>query len=436
MEMSGASGIVERVVKGEAALLDEVLAHRSIRALYQPIVELDSGRVIAWEALARGPQGSALELPDKLFGTAARRGRTVELDHCCRVAAIDGAIAAGLERRQELFVNVEPDTAGAPVPAFLEAGRDRAQAHLRITVEITERELTRDPGALVALVADYRSRGWGIALDDIGVDPRSVSLMPLLRPDVIKLDMSFVQQPLTRERARIVHAVVAEAEHSGARVLAEGIETAEQVVAARTLGAELGQGWYFGRPGELRPGPDTEGTGRTRATVDPADDTPYEHLSRRRPSRPGTKRQLLEMSLSLEDEALAQGSSAVLLSTFQEAAFFPRKTQDRYAGFAERLAFVGALAADLGAEPARGVRGAALDPRETLLGEWDVVVLGPHFAGAFVSRDLGDQGPDHDRRFDYVVTHDRDLVVAAATRLMRRVAPRLGFQEDGVDDRA
>ncbi len=432
--MSGASGVIERVGNGEAALLDEILEQRSIRAMYQPIVELDSGTVIAWEALARGPRGSALEFPDKLFGAAARHGRTVELDHCCRVAALDGAIAAGLERHQELFVNVEPDTAGAPVPAFLQMGRDRAQARLRVTVEITERELTSDPGALLSLVAHYRSRGCGIALDDVGIDPRSVSLMPLLRPDVIKLDMSFVQQPMTRERARIVHAVVAEAERSGARVLAEGIETAEQARAARTLGAELGQGWHFGRPGELRPGPDTEGTGRARATVDPADDTPYEHLSRRRPSRPGTKRQLLQMSLALEDQALAQGASAVLLSTFQEAAFFPAKTQARYAGFAERLAFVGALATDLGTEPARGVRGAALGPQEALLGEWDVVVLGPHFAGAFVSRDLGDEGPDHDRRFDYVVTHDRDLVVAAATRLMRRIAPHFSRRQDGPDD--
>jgi len=138
------------------------------------------------------------------------------------------------------------------------------------------------------------------------------------------------------------------------------------------------------------------------------------------------------MSLALEDQALAQGSSAVLLSTFQEAAFFPAKTQARYAGYAERLAFVGAL----GTEPARGVRGAALDPQEALLGEWDVVVLGPHFAGAFVSRDLGDEGPDQDRRFDYVVTHDRDLVVAAATRLMRRIAPHASRQQDGPDDPA
>jgi hypothetical protein len=106
--MSGASGVVERVGTGEAALLEEILEQRSIRAVYQPIVELDSGTVIAWEALARGPRGSALELPDKLFGAAARHGQTVELDHRCRVAAGDGAIAAGLGRHQELSSTSSP----------------------------------------------------------------------------------------------------------------------------------------------------------------------------------------------------------------------------------------------------------------------------------------------------------------------------------------
>ena len=84
---------------------------------------------------------------------------------------------------------------------------------------------------------------------------------------------------------------------------------------------------------------------------------------------------------------------------------------------------MGALACDLGAEPAPGVRGVALEHSDALRGEWDVAVIGPHFAGAFAARDLGNDGPDGQRRFEYVVTHDRDLVVAAATRLMLRIAP-------------
>ena len=230
-------------------------------------MELDSGQVIAWEALARGPVGCPLEFPDRLFGAAARLGRTAEVDHCCRVAAIDGAIAAGLGRGQELFVNVEPDVAGTPVPAFLQHARDRAQALLRGTVEITERALTAEPAELMALVDMYRRRGWGIAIDDVGADPRSIGLMPLLHPDVIKLDMAFVQEPMTRERARVVYAVVAEAERSGASVLAEGIENAQPGALAQTPGATLGQGRHFGHPGEPRPGRDTNSETAAQTTM-------------------------------------------------------------------------------------------------------------------------------------------------------------------------
>jgi EAL domain-containing protein (putative c-di-GMP-specific phosphodiesterase class I) len=407
----------------EAAALDEIIRTRAIRVLYQPIVELDSGRTVGWEALARGPVGSPLEFPDRLFGAAARLGRTAELDHCCRAAASAGAIAAGLGHAQELFVNVEPQVAGAPIPAFLKRQRVMAQARLRVTVEITERALTAAPAELIALVETYRRHGWGIALDDVGEDSRSIALMPLLEPDVIKLDMAFVQQPMTRERARVVHAVVAEAERTGAVVLAEGIETEAHVVFARSLGAVLGQGWHFGRPGELSPEPAAPAMRRAAVDVDAVPETPFEHLRDHRAVRIGTKAHLLQMSLALEEQALAQGESAVLLSTFQESRYFAASTRRRYAKMARAAAFVGALAHDLESEPAPGVRGAALASQDALRGEWDVVVLGPHFAGAFVARDLGHDGHDGSRRFEYAVTYERELVAAAAARLMRRIVP-------------
>jgi DICT domain-containing protein len=56
-------------------------------------------------------------------------------------------------------------------------------------------------------------------------------------------------------------------------------------------------------------------------------------------------------------------------------------------------------------------------------GEWDIAVIGPHYAAALVARDVGDAGPDHLRRFDYVLTHDRELVVQVASRLMGRMQP-------------
>jgi DICT domain-containing protein len=69
------------------------------------------------------------------------------------------------------------------------------------------------------------------------------------------------------------------------------------------------------------------------------------------------------------------------------------------------------------------VRGARLEPGDVLADEWSVVVIGHHFAAALVARDLGDDGPEALRRFDFTITYDRDLAVAAATTLMRRIAP-------------
>src|SRR4029453_11490950 len=90
-----------------------------------------------------------------------------------------------------------------------------------------------------------------IAIDDVGADPRSLALMPFLEPDVIKLDMRLVQAQPSAEIARVTHAVSAEAERSGARVIAEGIETEAHAHRAAALGADLAQGWLFGRPGPL-----------------------------------------------------------------------------------------------------------------------------------------------------------------------------------------
>ena len=82
--------------------------------------------------------------------------------------------------------------------------------------------------------------------------------------------------------------------------------------------------------------------------------------------------------------------------------------------------------AGMGEEPAPKVRGAVLAPNDPVRTEWDVVVLGPHFAGALVARDRGDTGPDADRRFDFVLTYDRDLVVRLASSLLCRTWPDLG----------
>jgi EAL domain-containing protein (putative c-di-GMP-specific phosphodiesterase class I) len=345
-----------------AGELDRIVGDRAVRAVFQPLVDLDSGDVVAYEALARGPAGSPLESPAALFEAAYGSGQVAELDWVCRAAAFEAAAGAGLDPGLRLFVNCEPASLGVACPDDLWPVVDVAERRLRVVMEVSERALARDPAGLLAAVARARALGWGVALDDVGAEPAGLAVLPFVRPDAIKLDLRLVQGRSSAEEARIVNAVRAQAEATGARILAEGVETRRHAEVAQAMGATVGQGWLYGRPGGL-------------------------------------------------------------LACFQEAGHFTPATRARFGRLSGRAALVGVLGVGMPAAPAAGVRGAALGPGDPLRGEWVVLMVGPHFAAALVARDCGDDGPDADRRFDVVITHDRDLVVRAAQPLLDRLAP-------------
>lgn len=227
----------------------EVLSAGAVRSVFQPIIDLDRGAVVAYEALARGPDGP-LESPDVLFTAAREAGCLAELDEACRTAAFRGGVEQALFAPLTLFVNVEPEVLeSAPLDDLL-AIAEAAPGELRIVMEITERAISVRPADLLRTVERVREFGWAVALDDVGADPLSLAFMALLRPEVVKLDLRLVQQHPGRDVAQIMNAVNAYAEPSGAVVLAEGIENERHLQFARGLGARLGQGWMFGRPAD------------------------------------------------------------------------------------------------------------------------------------------------------------------------------------------
>ncbi|MBJ7358342.1 EAL domain-containing protein [Nocardioides sp.] len=412
---------------GSPTELETVLATGGVRTVFQPIVHLGTADVVAYEALSRGPAG-ALETPDALFGAAVREGRLAELDAACRRSAFAAAVAAGLVAPHAVFVNVEPavlDT--ARFDELLEIS-GTAPGELRVFLEITERAVSARPAELLRTVERVRDAGWGLALDDVGVEAESLAFMALLRPDVVKLDMSLVQQRPDRNTAEVMHAVNAYAERSGALVLAEGIETDAHLDSALSLGASLGQGWRFGRPTSsptVSPPGDRLALRPSPGTTSWLDTSPFATLPPGTELRQSSKRLLIELSKQLEREAARLGDTCVVAATFQEARHFTELTAGRYQELVERTAFVCALGEGLPPEPLPGLRGASLDPDDPVRGEWDLVVLSPHFCTALLARDLGDDGPDLDRRFEYALTYRRDVVVDAAQALLARVAPRI-----------
>ena len=299
---------------------------------------------------------------------------------------------------------------------------------MTVCVEVTERALTQRPASLLAHVADMRAMGVAVALDDVGTDADTLAMMSLLEPEVIKLDLALVQGSPDAEIAEVVHAVAAQAERTGARVLVEGVETEEHARTGDALGATLAQGWLYGRretddrtcpsrraSRSCMPGrhADPRDTGAVRAR----------HLGAAAARAPASGALLLAMTQHLEDKAKSLGRTAVLVAAFddRERRFTPHLRQ-RYAQLGRELAFCATVGQGMPADPAPGVHGGRCGSATPRGGEWTVAVVAPHFAAALVAHERREPGPDGEQLYDYVLTYERECAIAVAAALTARVA--------------
>jgi EAL domain-containing protein (putative c-di-GMP-specific phosphodiesterase class I) len=403
---------------------DRILDERHVTSVFQPIVDFGRHEVVGFEALARGPAGSPWASPAQLFAEAYRRGRVAELDWACRAAAFRAALGKQIPPEVPLLINVEPAALNAPPPDDVADLVARATDRNRFIIEITERSLAQDPAALVAAITRLRDASIGVAIDDVGAEPASLALMPILTPDVVKLDLSLIQQRPSPEIARIVNAVLAETERTGATIVAEGVESARHLRVARSMGATLAQGLLFGAPGGL---PDHVPVPaqplRLLRAANGGADSPFEVAAKQRRSYAATRGLLAATSEHLENEVLHETSKAVLVSNFQVAANFTPAIRRRYERLAESTVLTAVLGQHMPTRPATGVRGGHLDADDPLRNEWTVAALGPHFAAALIAHRIDDSPPTGQGQFEAVVTHDRDLVIATAKTMLARVPP-------------
>ncbi|MBO1750378.1 EAL domain-containing protein [Actinotalea sp. BY-33] len=402
------------------ALPADVLSPEALRCVYQPLVDLDSGAKVGHEALLRGPRGSAYESPVALLDGARAGGQLAELERLSLRHSL--AAASAWHSPTTLFVNVEPSTLSQSPETVLDALARRGPG-VQVVVEITERALAADPAGMLALAERLRAAGCAIALDDVGAVPESLAFIPVLQPEVVKLDLGLLRSVEDMRTIAVAGAVRAYAESTGAEVVAEGIETTADLTRALVLGATLGQGWYWGRPGaalhethheasRFEPNPVAQ---RLRAT-------PFE-LRATGALRRAPKHLLLPLSMTVEQTARQARVPPLLLACFQDARHFTPATARRYAQLAAELPLVSALGRDMPPTPVPGVRGVGLAASDPLADEWTVVMLGAHDAVALVARDRGDGGADRDREFDFQVTYDRARVTAAAQAIIGRIPP-------------
>jgi EAL domain-containing protein (putative c-di-GMP-specific phosphodiesterase class I) len=216
----------------------------SFHTVYQPIVDLTTGAVVGAEALTRFPDDG--RGPIAWFAEAATVGLGVELELAAARTALDGFD----DRDRFLALNVSPP-ALEPVVDLL-AGDRRWHGH--VVVELTEHTEIAEYELLRGLTRRLHEVGSQLAVDDTGAGVASLRHILELRPDIIKLDLSLTigidHDPV---RQALAEALASFAERIDADVIAEGIETAEQLAAVASLGIRLGQGYHLGRPGPWPP---------------------------------------------------------------------------------------------------------------------------------------------------------------------------------------
>jgi len=242
LELSeGVSGAIER---------------RALRPVFQPIVDVLSGRILGYEGLIRPLPDSGFADAGILFEAAEVSGRQVELDWTC----IDVVLGRSglLPPDSILSLNISPKTLEAPefsLADFLRRLERHGFSRHRLVLELTERGTISDLARLRDRLEACQRVGIRVAADDLGSGNAGIRLLSEIQFDVVKIDLSLVQAGPHRETSlSVLRSMTELARGNGAWVIAEGIETPEQLLMVRDLGIAAAQGYLLGPPGDAVPG--------------------------------------------------------------------------------------------------------------------------------------------------------------------------------------
>ncbi len=241
-----------RKLRDGRGALAGLLRRSELRPLYQCIAFLNGGKIFGHEALIRGPVDKPLHMPDALLRAAAAEGLTYEFESLAAAREIEGWGA--LREPGRLFVNVSATVLVQLVQACgVAALRHRVMAMgvlpRMVVLEITEHERVSDMERLAAVVEEVRDMGMSLALDDFGDGRSSLRLWSQLKPEFVKIDKYFTKD-ISRhaDKLKTIQALQQIGAIFNTSLIAEGIETLEDLRVLRDLGIPYGQGYLLGMP--------------------------------------------------------------------------------------------------------------------------------------------------------------------------------------------
>ncbi len=256
MQLSGSgmqfnpSKIYDAQQEAERLELTRILEQQLLRPHFQPIINLETGALLGYEALIRGPEGSLLQRPIALFGAALRQGRQLELERLCRQRSLE--VFAEMNSDATLFLNVSAAWLASPEhqPGFtVDLLRRLGIPMAQIVIELSEQHPFDASGLTRRAVEHYRRMGFRIAIDDLGTGYSDLKLWSELQPEYVKIDQHFIRDldrdPVKREFVRSIGQI---GRALGCQVLAEGIEQMSELRTLQALDIPCGQGYLLGYP--------------------------------------------------------------------------------------------------------------------------------------------------------------------------------------------
>ncbi|MBR1250692.1 EAL domain-containing protein [Bradyrhizobium sp. AUGA SZCCT0169] len=235
--------------------LREAIWREEIEVFYQPIFELSTGRAKSVEALARWRHKTRGLIPPAEFIPVAERGGLIgELGNLVLAKACRHAVMLPDDIKVAVNLSALQFAGGSLVDSVMVALVDSGLAETRLELEITESVFLADSQENLKTLERLKRLGVSIALDDFGVGYSSLSYLTAFPFNKVKIDKSFIDRIGRAETVAVLGSIVQLAKTLNLSIVAEGVETSEQVEKIRALGIALGQGYLFSKPvpfGEL-----------------------------------------------------------------------------------------------------------------------------------------------------------------------------------------
>ncbi|MCL2222956.1 MAG: EAL domain-containing protein [Oscillospiraceae bacterium] len=237
----------------EFSILDGIIKREAVKPVYQPIVSLSDGQIFGYEALSRICGNGLSMTVENMFRAAEKSNRVWELESLCREKALKGAM--NIDSSKKLFINVNPNIMhdesfknGFTKNRIEEYGLNFDN----VIFEITERVAISDTAAFLNSIDHYKQQNYKIAIDDVGAGYSGLSVISQVKPDFIKLDMSLIRDIDKDETKQLLcKALVDFGTNAEIKIIAEGVETEEELETLIKLDVGYCQGYFLCVPHEV-----------------------------------------------------------------------------------------------------------------------------------------------------------------------------------------